>query len=176
MGRKIRTTANMNPEEDLKVGGDCSKFLEDDHCDVSEEDISLALEYDDEDVGCGPEIHERIENLYQKIEEKQKMVQAKREELRSLEVDSDVEVFEMKHEIVSLQSKIEDDEGSFKKLIGKGWRNSVMQRRIYGRLTKSAKKEAEDWDCFNILYLNDNLLERRQHMLPVSTNIVSRGE
>ena len=26
----------------------------------------------------------------------------------SLEVDSDVEVFEMKHEIVSLQSKIED--------------------------------------------------------------------
>ena len=37
------------------------------------------------------------------------------------------------------------DEGSFKKLIGKGWRNSVMQRRIYGRLTKSAKKEAEDW-------------------------------
>ena len=114
----------MNPEEDLKVGGDCSKFLEEDHCDVSEEDISLALEYDDEDVGCGPEIHERIENLYQKIEEKQKMVQAKREELRrklkhslfftiitylfSLEVDSDVEVFEMKHEIVSLQSKIED--------------------------------------------------------------------
>ena len=89
----------------------------------------------------------------------------------------------MKHEIVSLQAKLEDgntsypellswscivspvytDDGTLKKLAGKGWRNSVMQRRIYGRwglvrrwtrvnqvkmlfrLTKSAKKEAEDW-------------------------------
>ena len=73
----------------------------------------------------------------------------------------------MKQEIVSLQTKIEDSESEnfycnepmivnvetvlldegiiFKKVIGKGWRNSVMQRRIYGRLTKSAKKEAEDW-------------------------------
>ena len=55
------------------------------------------------------------------------------------------------------------DDGTLKRLAGKGWRNSVMQRRIYGRwglvrrrthtnqvnmllrLTKSAKKEAEDW-------------------------------
>ena len=59
----------------------------------------------------------------------------------------------MKHEIVSLQAKLEDgntsypellswscivspvytDDGTLKKLAGKGWRNSVMQRRIYGR-------------------------------------------
>ena len=74
----------------------------------------------------------------------------------SLEVESDLEVFEMKQEIVSLQNKIEDSESEifydynldityftallidegiiFKKVIGKGWRNSVMQRRIYGRL------------------------------------------
>ena len=38
-----------------------------------------------------------------------------------------------------------DDETIPKKLAGKGWRNSVIQRRIYGRLTKSAKKEAEEW-------------------------------
>ena len=86
-----------------------------------------------------------------------------------MEVESDLEVFEMKQEIVSLQTKIENSESEkltsnaetllivnvtsllldegviFKKVIGKGWRNSVMQRRIYGRLTKSAKKEAEDW-------------------------------
>ena len=60
-------------------------------------------------------------------------------------------------------SPVYTDDGTLKKLAGKGWRNSVMQRRIYGRwglvrrwtrinqvkilfrLTKSAKKEAEDW-------------------------------
>ena len=40
---------------------------------------------------------------------------------------------------------LQDDETIPKKLAGKGWRNSVIQRRIYGRLTKSAKKEAEEW-------------------------------
>ena len=53
-------------------------------------------------------------------------------------MESDLEVFEMKQEIVSLQTKIEDSESEnlmIKHVIGKGWRNSVMQRRIYGRLT-----------------------------------------
>jgi len=104
---------------------------------ASAEDISLdvCLEYDNDNIGEDEEaIHQRIEDLCQRIEEKQKIVKLKREELRNLEVDSDVEVFEMKHEIVSLQTKIEDDDGTIiKKLAGKGWRNSVMQRRIYGR-------------------------------------------
>ena len=75
----------------------------------------------------------------------------------SLEVDSDVEVFEMKHEINSLQAKLDEgmimkeasqlslvfkpssmfnvnlDDGTLRRMAGKGWRNSVMQRRIYGR-------------------------------------------
>ena len=78
----------------------------------------------------------------------------------SLEVESELEVFEMKQEIVSLQAKSDDVGGKsdyerlpifflnqsfwinlpledeclvFKKVVGKGWRNSVMQRRIYGR-------------------------------------------
>ena len=55
----------------------------------------------------------------------------------SLEVETDVAVFEMKQEMVSLQAKLQDgalqDSQNFKKVVGKGWRNSVMQRRIYGR-------------------------------------------
>ena len=47
--------------------------------------------------------------------------------------------------IVNVETVLLDEGIIFKKVIGKGWRNSVMQRRIYGRLTKSAKKEAEDW-------------------------------
>ena len=30
-------------------------------------------------------------------------------------------------------SPVYTDDGTLKKLAGKGWRNSVMQRRIYGR-------------------------------------------
>jgi len=123
------------------------------------EEICLALADEDEDA-----IHSRIENLCQRIEEKQKFIKLKREELRNLEVDSDVEVFEMKHEIFSLQTKIdEDDETIPKKLAGKGWRNSVIQRRIYGRLTKSAKKEAEEWARQTKRTLVMELIKQRKH-------------
>ena len=101
-----------NIEDHFDDYADCSKLNDinndDGNLDVSEEDISLALEYDDQEDGNAKEIHTRIEDLYQKIEEKQKVLHSKREELRLLEVDSDVEVFEMKHEIANLQSKIED--------------------------------------------------------------------
>ena len=63
----------------------------------------------------------------------------------------------MKHEINSLQAKLDEgmimkeasqlslvfesslkfivnlDDGTLRRMAGKGWRNSVMQRRIYGR-------------------------------------------
>ena len=85
----------------------------------------------------------------------------------------------MKQEILDLQAKLdgaaqghkrqlsggydcfveEHELASLKKLAGRDWRNSVMERRIYGRwaasglywdssmarLTKKAKREAEDW-------------------------------
>ena len=77
-----------------------------------------------------------------------------------MEIEADVEIFELKQEISSLQakleeiggkweiflihssldneiSKIEDSSQDFKKVVGKGWRNSVMQRRIYGRLVST---------------------------------------
>ena len=37
--------------------------------------------------------------------------------------------------IVNVETVLLDEGIIFKKVIGKGWRNSVMQRRIYGRLT-----------------------------------------
>ena len=64
-------------------------------------------------------------------------------------------------------------------LAGKGWRNSVMQRRIYGRLktpsqvlcldpqisrlTKSAKKEAEDWARQTKRTLVMEMIKQRKH-------------
>ena len=78
-----------NIEDNFEDCADCSKLNDnnnDDSCenlDVSEEDISLALEYDqDQESDNAKEIHTRIEALYQKIEEKQKLLQSKREELR----------------------------------------------------------------------------------------------
>ena len=77
-----------NVEDNFDDCVDCSKLNDnnnDDSCenlDVSEEDISLALEYEDQEGGNAKEIHTRIEDLYQKIEEKQKVLQSKREELR----------------------------------------------------------------------------------------------
>ena len=67
-------------------------------------------------------------------------------------------------EPVSYEIIIMLDEGIiFKKVIGKGWRNSVMQRRIYGRLTKSAKKEAEDWARQTKRTLVMELIKQRKH-------------
>ena len=55
---------------------------------ASAEDISLdvCLEYDNDNIEEDEEaIHQRIEDLCQRIEEKQKIVKLKREELRKYE-------------------------------------------------------------------------------------------
>merc|ERR1719350_2101255 len=53
-------------------------------------------------------VHQRIEELCKKIEEKEDIVKKKRDELHNLEIEAEVEVFEMKQEIVSLQAKLDD--------------------------------------------------------------------
>jgi len=73
----------------------------------------------------------------------------------------------MKQEILSLQAHLDDtgDEDGlvFKKVVGKGWRNSVMQRRIYARLTKSAKREAEEWARQTNRTLVMEMIKHRKH-------------
>jgi hypothetical protein len=50
-----------------------------------------------------------------------------------------VELFDMKQEIAALQAGLDEAavEGekpaALQKMVGRGWRNTVMERRIYGR-------------------------------------------
>ena len=65
---------------------------------ASTEDISLdvCLEYDDGNVREDEEaIHQRIEDLCQRIEEKQKIVKLKREELRKYEQNKKLPVLQI---------------------------------------------------------------------------------
>jgi len=111
----------------------------------------------------------RIEELCQIIDEKEGRVKLRKEELHNMEVEVEVEVYEMKQEIATLQAKLEGDLAeeneliSLKKAAGRGWRNSVMERRIYGRLTKSAKREAEDWARQTKRTLVMEMIKHRKH-------------
>lgn len=116
-----------------------------------EERSSEGEQMDKEDLAKRQDLVARIEELCQMIDEKEHEVKQKKEEMHHVEVEIEVEVYQMKQEILDLQAKLdgaaqeEHELASLKKLAGRDWRNSVMERRIYGRLTKKAKREAEEW-------------------------------
>ncbi|XP_023339855.1 uncharacterized protein LOC111710065 [Eurytemora carolleeae] len=118
---------------------------------VSEEELLKSRELGERKNKKKSELVVELEGLSSKIEQKEKLLESKRVELRNLEIEIELEVYGLRKEFLLLQEELahhpepENNEADLKKTIGKGWRSTVLQRRIYGRLTISAKKEAEEW-------------------------------
>ena len=112
-----------------------------------------------------------IGNICAKVKEREMLLRIKRAEFRNIEVEVELEVYSLKKKVLQLQALLtthnEDsniaEDSDLKKLIGKGWRSNVMQLRIYGRLTRSARKEAEEWARQTQRSLVLEMIKKRKH-------------